>query len=500
MAESGLAAFADATATSGASPVVDSACTSGTATPSTLSSDGQKLMALWHCSKQMGLFSVERSADGATSMAAREEAQPGNLSGLRDAVQKLQSERDCSIADATEKRLSDTSAGEMVPSEGSAAEPVWPEEAELYSVAEEMLTGGSGVPAAPSKRYESAEATYTLLVRVKAAVGTLKKERGSEMHVVPGTAGRIDQQEGRGYVLGAVLGRGLLDRTQAAAAGLDARNKQTALEKRLTDQKEAARKAAGIARKVGGDAVETQASEAARERKAIERERIALTLPTPLPQPSQSARAPSRKRKQIDLPRWYEMPSWAQVDAAFDAACRQCQRAEATCDAASQAFHVAQSEFERAEAKLDALQADVDPLWAPSQWERYSTRYHAYFDKYESAWAAREAAYDVLEAASEAQGQRSTELERMQVWCKREHRVTPFPWVGDEYIEPCSAIDLDYYELRPEMCPPGVREWYARYSDYLTPDCNHHVIDNCDACNDARCRGTMRKISRNWAL
>eukprot|EP00966_Prymnesium_polylepis_P238550 5516762-Prymnesium_polylepis.1 len=64
------------------------------------------------------------------------------------------------------------------------------------------------------------------------------------MHMVPGTNGRIDQQEARGYLLGAVLGRGLLTREQAKAAGLDARNRQTALEKRLATQKELARKAA----------------------------------------------------------------------------------------------------------------------------------------------------------------------------------------------------------------------------------------------------------------
>ena len=499
MAESGRAAFADAVAASGDSPVVDNACTSGIATPSTLPFDAQKLMALWSCSKQMGLFSAERSSNGTTSMMASGDPQPGNLSGTRDDSTYQAIDGDSSSADATEPRLSDTSAGEMTPSEGSDVEPVWPEEAELYLVAAEMLTGGSGVPAAPSKRYEPAEATYTLLVRVKAAVAKLKNERGSEMHMVPGTAGRIDQQEGRGYVLGAVLGRGLLDRSQAAAAGLDARNKLTALEKRLKEQKETARKAAGTARKAGDSAVEKQASEAVQEREAIEREQITLVLPTPLPQPSLSARPPSRKRKQIDLPQWYEMPSWAQVNSAFDAASRRCQQAEAASDAAFQVFEVAQSEFERAEAKLNALKKDVPGL--PSQWERYNIRFDAHWDKYESAEAARDTAADVVKTAAAAVDQRCTELERwMQAWCKREHRVTPFPWVGDEYIEPCSAIDLDYYEKRPDACPPGVREWYARYCDYLTPECNHHVIDNCDACNDARCRGTMRKISRNWAL
>ena len=84
------------------------------------------------------------------------------------------------------------------------------------------------------KLYEFAKATYELLVRIKCVTSKLKKERGNEMHIMPGTAGRIDQQEARGYLLGtAVLGRGLIDREEAKMAGLDARNKLTALERRL---------------------------------------------------------------------------------------------------------------------------------------------------------------------------------------------------------------------------------------------------------------------------
>ena len=62
-----------------------------------------------------------------------------------------------------------------------------------------LLTGGSGEPAAPAEHYEPAEATLQLLVLVWSVVTTLKKQHGGSMHMVPGTAGRIDQQEARGY-------------------------------------------------------------------------------------------------------------------------------------------------------------------------------------------------------------------------------------------------------------------------------------------------------------
>jgi hypothetical protein len=121
------------------------------------------------------------------------------------------------------------------------------------------------------------------------------------MHIVPGTSGRIDQQEARGYLLGAVLGRGLLSRKEAAAAGLDARNKLTALDKRLAAEKEMARRAAGAARKAGGDAIEKQAAEAKMAREAVERERIALDLPQPLPPPKPVAGRKRNERPPPDL-------------------------------------------------------------------------------------------------------------------------------------------------------------------------------------------------------
>ena len=150
-----------------------------------------------------------------------------------------------------------------------------------------MLMRGTGVPAAPDKMYEPADATHALFMSVKAVVSKLKKSTDARCISCPAcTADRIDQQEGRGYLLGAVLGRGLLSRVEAQTSGLDARNKITALEKRLTTQKEAVRRAAGIARKADGDAIAKQTPTAKAELEAIEHERAKLDLPCPPFQPS----------------------------------------------------------------------------------------------------------------------------------------------------------------------------------------------------------------------
>ena len=62
-------------------------------------------------------------------------------------------------------------------------------------------------------------------MRITLAIAKLKKDHSADMHIVPGTAGRIDQQEGRGYLIGVVLGRGLLEREDAVGVGLEVRNK-----------------------------------------------------------------------------------------------------------------------------------------------------------------------------------------------------------------------------------------------------------------------------------
>ena len=274
----------DASAGSG-TPVLGNACALASGTPDTLPADVANCMRVVAFAKQLGLIGGERSVDATLSTAVNVEATEGKGGVARDDPDAEAVNKGAPSATVTESRQVGGLPVQKAPPEASDAEPIWPEESELFELGVAMLTGGNGEPAEPVTRFEPAKATYELFVRVKAAVKKLKEERGSEMHMIPGTTGRIDQQEGRGYLLGAVLGRGLLSRKQAAAAGLDARNKLTALEKRLAEQKETARRAAGTARRAGGGAIEKQAADAKTAREAIERERICLDLPLPLPPP-----------------------------------------------------------------------------------------------------------------------------------------------------------------------------------------------------------------------
>ena len=73
-----------------------------------------------------------------------------------------------------------------------------PPEPALLELALQMLTGGNGAPAAPATHFEPAEATLELLVLVWSVVSKLKKEHANEIHMVPGTNGRIDAEEARG--------------------------------------------------------------------------------------------------------------------------------------------------------------------------------------------------------------------------------------------------------------------------------------------------------------
>jgi hypothetical protein len=247
------------------------------------------------------------------------EAEHGKFEGARDEQDHTINNDATPVAEVTAQRLDDNSAVQ----EASSAEPVWPDGAELFDLGLAMLCGGTGVPVAPTKNFAPAIATHELLVRVTTAIASLKKAHGTEMHMVPGTAGRIDQQEGRGYLLGAVLGRGLISREQAKTAGLDARNKLAALNKRLVSQQESARRAASAAHKTGRDDFEKQAAAAAADRTAIERERVELDLPQP-PKPRSAAghkrAAPSPADPmayEARFGRWCKRRCYTPLDAAF---------------------------------------------------------------------------------------------------------------------------------------------------------------------------------------
>ena len=119
---------------------------------------------------------------------------------------------------------------------------------------------------------------------------------------------------------------------------------------------------------------------------------------------------------------------------------------------------------------------------------------------YDAASAADDAAFAASDAAHHEAIRRCEEWERMMAWISRPNRLTPFPWPGDEYIEPCNARDLDYYEGRPDKCPAEVREWNVRYHAFRLPECDHHPADMCDACDAAWELGTMCSAEKGWDL
>ena len=489
-------------------PAGDSLCAPVSSMANVTPADCQKLLRLVQYAKDQGLISGKRSIDSAKATVAKCEAMPGKPSSSRDDQHDETANNFMPITESADRRTTSTSHVNMLGSESTSTEPSWPDETELFELGVAMLTGGHGSPAAPAKRYAVARATHALLVRVEAVAKKLKKERGSEMHPVPGTAGRIDQQESRGYLLGAVLGRSLVTREQAQAAGLDARNKLNALEKRLASAKEAARYNARVARKAGGDAPEKQAAAAASALSAIKCERFEIDGLTAA-QPAMPPLLPQRKRQRAHAhPRWFLMPSWDEVNAAMDQADAEHVRLAAAVEAAQIAFDSARATLRKAEAALDALEpggekhitfADYMRM-KPSNQARVEERENRAWAKYHAAHEADWAAVHAHHAACDAADAALQIWQRMAAWVTRDDRVTPFPWPGDEFIDPCSAIDLDYYEARPDRCPPEVREWYYRYQEYLTPECEHHPVDSCPFCEAAFELGTMRSVEKVWYL
>ena len=276
-------------------PVPGTACASGI-NPATLSAEQlRNCHALTELAKLVAATPILQKTLGMPALAGDKEASVGKQRPGRGEHLYGVSHEASPITELTHGRLADSSTGQSVLSEALPAILTLPSEPALLELVLQMLTGGNGALAAPTTHFEPAEATLELLVLVWSVVSKLKTEHANEIHMVPGTNGRIDAEEARGFLLGAVLGRGLLERTQAAAAGLDARNKKKAVEKRLATMKEAARKAAY---KLAGDERERHTTTAAEERVAIERAPITLELPPPLmpPPPPKPPSAAGRKR------------------------------------------------------------------------------------------------------------------------------------------------------------------------------------------------------------
>jgi hypothetical protein len=180
-------------------------------------------------------------------------------------------------------------------------------------------------------------------------------------------------------------------------------------------------------------------------------------------------------------------------------------KAVAVAEAADMALEAAdESTTRKAEAACVAMEADTALLKKGDVSNRaldaLEAKYGRACSNYDAASAADDAASAASDAAHDEVIRRCEEWERMMAWIDRPNRLTPFPWPGDEYIEPCNARDLDYYEGRPDKCPPEVREWNVRYHALRLPECDHHPADMCDACDAAWELGTMCSAEKCWDL
>ena len=175
----------------------------------------------------------------------------------------------------------------------------------------------------------------------------------------------------------------------------------------------------------------------------------------------------------LPVRRWNDVTMREAVEAANaqDAAIGKAIKVR---EAAVLAEAAADSKRARAEAALDALEpvpSLTEYLRAGAHEQRridaLEVRHDRAWDAYNAAWQAHEDAIAAYNAAWEAEKHECELHDRMEQWINLPDVMTPFPWPGEEFIKPCNQVDFDYYAVRPEAYPPGVREWRALYEAYL---------------------------------
>jgi predicted secreted protein len=148
------------------SPVAGGACAPAISTPDTLPARVRKLQSVDGFAAYLRLVGGERSGDNATSEPSTIEGAEGKQPESRDNHLDVNSTTTTSTSSATDACQADHSAGAAVPAEAADTRPTWPDEPELLQLGRQMLTGGSGTPAAPGRTFELAKADHELLVCV----------------------------------------------------------------------------------------------------------------------------------------------------------------------------------------------------------------------------------------------------------------------------------------------------------------------------------------------
>jgi hypothetical protein len=155
------------------------ACPPAGSSPAPTAPSLQNLLALARHYRDLGLIPPPDSRTTASPATAQREPS-GRERGVARGERVHEAEMEASsVAKITGDRQGDSSAGRRAPVEPLPAISTLPSEAALLELALQMLTGGSGEPAAPAEHYEPAEASLELLVRVWSVVATLKKQHGS---------------------------------------------------------------------------------------------------------------------------------------------------------------------------------------------------------------------------------------------------------------------------------------------------------------------------------
>lgn len=403
----------------------------------------------------------------------------------------------CSPAAGRLRQVEDSSEQNAAASSTYTAAPELPATA-LQQRPAKMFVAGSGGPVESGEGAALENGTNRLVklaTKVIADGGGILDLPAIERKVPLGYS--LDDEEALGYLLGDALDHPLEEKG-ARAVGKRAAKHAKVIKKTLPEKASTARR---DAKKVGACP-----DEAAQRAQADYLSEPFDTKCHEHPKRQPAAAQPSwkRKRKRVHThPRWFVMPSADEVKAAMDAAEAAMETADEAWDVTALALKAAQSSLQKAQAALDELRLIPTSqilVMKPRELASFEAREERIEEKYDAANEAHAAADDAEEAAKAVLQQRIDELRRMTEWVKCSDRLTPFPWPGDEHIEPCNALDLDYYERRPSKCPAGVREWLSRYESYQTPECDHHVVDACDACIAAFDLGTMRSAEKSWRI
>jgi hypothetical protein len=147
------------------SPVARRACAPHTSTPDTLPAGGQNPGIAFESPTPLGEIGGVRTTGDTTSAAARVEDATYNLEQTRYNHHSTVDNEALLVAEPSSARHADSSAGTSTQPEAASAQPTWPDEPELLQLGVEMLTGGTGAPAAPSRTFEYAKADHELLTR-----------------------------------------------------------------------------------------------------------------------------------------------------------------------------------------------------------------------------------------------------------------------------------------------------------------------------------------------